>query len=148
MASWQQLADDLKTDPALTNLTTEQIGAVIDVLILTIHADEEVGFMEEMELEHQLFELPWMADKEVKVAAFIKQATAKAESVKSEDDFRKIISVAAARLTEPAVREKVFSMAVSLANIDYDINQAEHLTLLWLAEALEIADPKRLINGE
>ena len=147
MATWHQLADDLKTDAALADLDEGQIEAVIDVLVLTMHADEVVGFMEEAELEHMLFELPWMADKESKVDAFVKAATARARGVQDEAAFRAIADQVAARLPDEAVRAKVYLMAVTLANVDMQIHSGEHEALTWLADAFEIPESDRAILG-
>ncbi len=147
MATWQQMADDLKTDPALATLTEDQIEAVIDILVLTIHVDEMVGFMEEAELEHMLFELPWMVDKEAKVEAFVKGATEKAQGVKSESEYHAIVDRAAEKLTDPAVREKVYAMALTLANVDMTITESEHKVLVWLANAMQIPESQRAILG-
>ncbi len=147
MATWQQLADDLKTDPSLTDLGEEQIKAVIDVLVFTMHADEVAGFMEEMELEHQLFELPWMKDKEAKVEAFVHDATERAKGVGDEAGFRAVVDTAAGLLTEKMVREKIYLMAVTLANADMQIHSEEHQALTWLADAFEIPEHERAILG-
>lgn len=143
MATWQQLADDLKTDPALAGLGEEQIKAVVDVLVFTIHADEVAGFMEEAELEHQLFELPWMADKEAKVEAFVHDATERAKGATDEGPYREVVSAAAELLGDAAVRGKVYQMALTLANADMQIHPEEHKALTWLAEAFEIPEHER-----
>jgi hypothetical protein len=146
MTTWQQMADDLKTDPVLANLKADQIEAVISILVLTVYADEVAGFMEEAELEHMLYELPWMEDKEARAEAFVKEVTDKAKGVSDEAGFRAIADAAASKLKDPVVREKAYTMAYNLACIDMNVNKAEHLALEWLADALEIPEGKRAIQ--
>ncbi len=145
MATWQQLADELKTDPVLTKLDEEHVEAIIDVLLLTMHADEKVAFMEEAEFEHLLHELPWMQDKQEKIHAHIEATTGKIKTIENESDFRALADNAAKVLVEESVREKAYHMAVALAGADMELHPEEHRVLTWLAECFEIPETKRAI---
>jgi hypothetical protein len=143
MIPWQKLANELKTDPTLKGLTEEQIEAVIDVLLLTIHADKQVAFMEEAEFEHMLYELPWIKDKEEKVEAYVKTATERIKELEDSAAFRAAAESAATKLVEQTVRDKVYEMASTLAGVDMEVNVEEQEILNVLAECLEIPEDKR-----
>ena len=142
MIPWQKLANELKTDPTLKDISEEQIEATIDVLLLTIYADKKVAFMEEAELEHMLNELPWIKDKEEKVDLYVKATT---ERIKELDnaELRAMAEAAAKKLDEPQVRQKVYEMAVTLAGADMEVSAEEKEVLGWLAECFEIPEDKR-----
>ena len=148
MTTWQQLADNLKTDSTLTDLTNGQVEAIIDVLTLIIHADEHVGFMEEMEFDQLLMELPWLEDKAGKVEAWRESATDKAEAVDGEEEFMEIATSAAAELDDDEVRERVFTMAAGLCSSDGNICPDESEALHWLGRAfgLDSDQIEELIN--
>ena len=143
MASWQELADELKTDPILKDLSEAQVEAVIDVLVLAVHSKGSKSFMEEAELEHMLFELPWIKDKEDKVEAHIKEQSAKVEAAESDDALRDFAKAAATELEGSEVREKVYTMATTLAGADMEIHPAEQKVLNMIADEFEIRQELR-----
>lgn len=143
MIPWQKLANELKTDPTLKDLSEEQIEAVIDVLLLTIHADKQVAFMEEAEFEHMIYELPWIKDKEEKIEAYVKTATERIKALEDDAAFRAAAESAASKLKDQIVRDKVYEMAVTLAGVDMEVNVDEQEALNVLAECLEIPEDKR-----
>lgn len=143
MIPWQKLANELKTDPTLKNLSEEQIEAVIDVLLLTIHADKQVAFMEEAEFEHMIQELPWFKNKEEKLEDYVKTATERIKALDDNAAFRSATEDAATKLEDQTVRDKVYEMAVTLAGVDMEVNVEEQEVLRTLAECLEIPEDKR-----
>jgi hypothetical protein len=147
MESWHKLANEMKTDPALKHLSEKQVEAVVDVLLLTIHADQQVSFMEEAELEHMLAELPWTTDKDVRMPAYIRDATQRIEQLASEgrERLRTVAEASAAALVDPAVRQKIYDMAADLAGVDVTVNDMERDVLGWLADCFEIPESSRAV---
>jgi hypothetical protein len=147
MESWQRLANEVKTDPALRHLTEKQVEAVVDVLLLTIHADQQVSFMEEAELEHMLAELPWSADKDERMPTYIREATQRLQALAAEgrERLRTVAESSAAALVDEKVREKVYRMAAELAGIDVAVNDMERDVLTWLADCFEIPESRRVV---
>lgn len=147
MESWQKLANEMKTDPALKHLSEKQVEAVVDVLLLTIHADQQVSFMEEAELDHMLGELPWSTDKETRMPEYIREATQRLQALAAEgrERLRTVAESSAAALVDPQVREKVYHMATDLAGVDVAVNDMERDVLTWLADCFEIPESKRVV---
>lgn len=143
MIPWQQLANELRTDPKLKDISEEQAEAIIDVLLLTIHADKKVAFMEEAEFEHMIYELPWFKSKEQHIDDYVKVATERIKALEDEASFRAAAEEAASKLDDQNVREKVYEMAVTLAGADMEVNPEELAVLGWLAECFEIPEDKR-----
>jgi len=117
MEPWHKLANEMKTDPVLKHLTEKQVEAVVDVLLLTIHADQQVSFMEEAELEHLLAELPWSADKDERMPQYIHESTQRIQALAAEsrERLRTVAEASATALVAPEVRDKVYRMATELA---------------------------------
>ncbi len=147
MATWQQLADELKTDPVLEKLDEKQVESLIDVLMLVMHADEKVAFMEEAEFDHLIYELPWVESKHDKIEAHIKTTRTRLGSVDGEADYRKLVSDATKLLVSPDVRVKTYRMAVTLAEADMELHPDEHKVLTWLAEDFGIPEAQRQIRA-
>lgn len=136
MTSWQQIADNFKTDATLEGLSKEQTGAVIDILALTLYADGHAGFMQEMELDRLLLELPWINDKSDRVSTARAIAEASAPGVAGDSDaFKTSVQRAGGLLTDEAVRSRVFVMAAGLCAMDGDVDANEGQALTWLGEA-------------
>lgn len=136
MTSWQQIADNFKTDATLEGLSKEQTGAVIDILALTLYADGHAGFMQEMELDRLLLELPWINDKSDRVSTARAIAEASAPGVAGDSDaFKTSVQRAGGLLTDEAVRGRVFVMAAGLCAMDGDVDTNEGQALTWLGEA-------------
>lgn len=142
MIPWHKLANEMKTDPSLKDLTEEKIEAVIDILLLTIHADKQVAFMEETEFEHMLNELPWFVGKEERVDSYVKIATDRIKSLKDLEAFREAAEAAASKLDDQDVRKKVYEMSMTLAGADMEVNKAEQEVLEVLAGCLKIHDDR------
>lgn len=136
MTSWQQIADNFKTDAVLAGLTQDQTGAVIDILALTLYADGHAGFMQEMELDRLLLELPWINDKSDRVATARAIAEASAPGAAGDSAaFQASVQRAGALLTDEAVRGRVFVMAAGLCAMDGDVDTHEGQALAWLGQA-------------
>ena len=143
MTTWHQLADELKTDEALAGLDQAGVEALLDILLVTIHADQDVGFMEQAEFEQMIFELPWLEQKHDVVERRIKATRERLRTLRGDDDLRQLLSEAAAKLEAAPVRAKAYSMAVTLAQADMDVNAAEKKVLGWLADLWGIPPKER-----
>lgn len=147
MTTWQKLADELKTDPALAKLEEAQVKAIIDVLMLTMHSDETVAFMEEAELEHLLHELPWIQDKQDVIDAHIEASVKKIKAIEGEEGYRTFVNECAELLPDAEVKEKTYQMVVALAGADMEVHPKERKVLDWLAASLGIPENKRAVLG-
>lgn len=146
--SWMKLAGQMRGDPVLKDLDEEQVEAVIQVLALAVYADAEVGLMEKTEFDDMMVKLPWMEDKETKVETLTKRAMARAKEARADDAIREMAGEAATRLGEPAVRERVYRMAATIACVDLHLHPDESRVLKHLAEAFAIdeGDAQRIIE--
>ena len=137
MLTWQKLADDLKTDSVLDNLTDAQAESIIYVLSVTLHIDNRVAFMEKIEFDDLLLEIPWSPDKQAKVETFLKLAHEKVQTA-NDDEIKTIFKTASQHITDPAIREKVYTMSAILAWSDAELHHTESQGLIWLAQAFEM----------
>jgi uncharacterized tellurite resistance protein B-like protein len=147
MATWEKLADDLKTDKTLAALVEGQIEAIIDLLMLTIHADKTVAFMEQAELDHLLHELPWIQDKRALIDAHIEAVVKEIKDLEGEEGYRAFIEGRAAALPSGEVRQKAYQMVLALVDADMEVHPQEKMVLEWLAEGLGIPESERVTLG-
>ena len=149
MSSLSSFIDQYNTAEVLRGLSDSQIEAIVKILTVSIYADGSAGFMEKMELEQLLLELPWTEGKGDKLEDFSRKARQRVELGTDPAELKPIVAEAAQLLTDTAVREKVFSMAATLAWADKDIKASESRVLLMIAEAFAISDDRvrTLIEG-
>ncbi len=145
MSKWLEVADNLRTDPALADLNAEQVQLSIEIFALMVYADREASLMEQARFRESLAALPWIADK----PAFGEAALAQALAVAKEGDPA-AVGVAGRALgklvADPGTREKLFRMACTLAWADSTIQTEEQALLDALAEALEISDAASILG--
>lgn len=128
-------SNELKTDAALSQLTPDEVRAVVELLALAVYSDGQYAFLEEMELEHQLMQLPWMANQQALVEECLGEAAKRALDVRGEASFREAIASAATRLPSKEVQRKVYQMVGTLMWADSHLEPGEKATLGWLAQA-------------
>lgn len=141
--SWDQLADELGTDPVLAQLDSAAIEAVVDVLAAVVYADGRASTMEVIELEAQLDRLPWLAEKKAAVHARVAAAT------EGRSDPAAAARRVAGALSDAGAREKVFAMAAALAAADFTVRSDERAVLESVGEGLglDAATRARLIDA-
>ena len=143
MSRWQSLAEQFASAPDLAGLTDDQVRSVVEVLALTIHADETVAPIEVAGFNHLVAGLPMMEGRETLVHEHVKEANKRARAAVTDDSVRRELARdAASRLQGSGLREQVFRMAASLASVDFEVVPAEEQALGWLAEAFEIASDR------
>ena len=142
MGTWLKMADHLSTDERLTQLNTEQIQAVIDMLCLVIYADNRMSALEEVEFESALLKMPWIENKEQIVQARINTASSTARYANTPEDRKGIATKAAKFLEHDGVNEAVFGLAASMAYSDLVLHAREAEVLTVLAAALNIDEPR------
>ena len=136
MLSWDKLVDTHRTDGLFADHSDEQVEAVIRVLAHTVYADERASFMEEVELEHMLQQLPW-GDEKQDLIKEVTRAVAETPRGERQEAFQLVARGAAERLDQLS-RVTVFKMAVTLAWAEGEVHAAERTALTSLAEAFEI----------
>ncbi len=143
VTSWEQMAGELVTDPAMASLTDEQVTAIVDVLVLIIHADSKVSPVEVAGFNHLFFDLPWLEGRHELVRNHLPRAAEFAAVAGDGDKGRAFAKQAAERLEGTALRERVFEMAASLVAVDMRVAAMENVALTWLAEAFELDSTRR-----
>ncbi|MCA9537992.1 MAG: TerB family tellurite resistance protein [Myxococcales bacterium] len=145
MATWNELADVIGTDPKFSSLDGEQVDAIVDLLALVMQVDNRIGVLEGVEFEQLVNSLPFVANKAARVEQQVERAR-DAIQAGQVDGF-----IAAAAKALPAeLAESVFQMTAALAHADLKVHSAEDSVLLAIASALGI-DGKRaraLIDAE
>jgi tellurite resistance protein len=142
MGTWLSMADRLSTDERLTQLKTEQIQAVIDMLCLVVYADNRMSALEEVEFESALLKMPWIENKEQVVQSRINTASSAARYANTPEDRKVIANKAAVFLEGSDANETVFGLAASMAFSDLVLHAREAEVLAVLSAALGI-DPHR-----
>jgi len=139
ITSWEQMARDLVADPELEGLSDEQIKAIIDVLAMTLHADENVSPVEVAGFNHLFFDLPWLEERHELVREHIPRAVKRAVGA----DALAVAGDAAKHFELGSQREKVFQMAAILASVDSKVKEGENAILVGIAEAFDIDEERR-----
>lgn len=145
ITSWEQAARDLLSNPILQGLPDEQVEAIIDVLTLTIHADQNVSPVEVAGFNHLFFDLPWLEDRDGLVREHIPVAVKKAMAAGEGGTERALADEVASTLEDGGalLKEKVFLMASILASVDMRLKEGENKVLRVVGEAFGLDDHKR-----
>lgn len=141
--AWEQMASELVDDPEMKGLTDGQVGAVVDVLALTIHADRKVTPVEVAGFNHLFFDLDWLEGRHDLVRELVPKSAAKASVDGDRDQGLALARAAAEVLGSDSLKERVFVMAASLAAVDMKMTPAENEALGWVAEAFGIDEEQR-----
>ena len=140
VASWERLTRELVRDPSMQELTDDQVRAMIDVILLTMHADRRVSPLEVAGFTHLFFDLPWLQSREELVREHIPKAAERGAVAGDEAKGRALARDVAERLGgDRALRERVFLMAASLAAADSAVEAGEKQALTWVADAFGIS---------
>lgn len=141
--TWHQMAEGMSNDPALQNLADEQVKAIVEALAFTIHADNKVAPLEVAGFNHLLFDLPWLEGRHELIRDHVPVAAQRARTTQQQMEGESHAEDIAQRLVSPAVMEKVFIMAASLAQVDMKLDPAENLALSRLGEAFSVNETRR-----
>lgn len=146
ISSWEQRARDLLSDPRLQGLPSEHVEAIIDVLTLTIHADQNVSPVEVAGFNHLFFDLPWLEDQHELVREHIPVSVKKAIAAGEAGTECELAADAAARLEGggTSLKEKVFLMASILASVDMKLKEGENKVLCTVGDAFGLEEQRRV----
>lgn len=143
ITSWEQTARDLLSEAELQEIPDEQVKAIVDVLSLTIHADQNVSPVEVAGFNHLFFDLPWLEERHELLRSHIPISVKKAVGAGSEEDSRAIAIDVASKLIGDSLREKVFLMASILASADMRLKEGENKVLHMVADVFNIDEDRR-----
>ena len=130
------------TDRDLQDLAEAEVKAVIDALALALYADFKINTCENDEFESLLMVLSWGRDPSAfDSARYAEVARMKAGAVKDPEALDAYARDVAARL-HGTVREKCYSMIVTLTVADNELSTDEEDVLRTFAKAFDIDDAR------
>lgn len=141
MSFFSEIADKLVHDAHLESLSAAQCEAVIDVLALTLYADDEANVLERAEFEQLLHRLPLAFDDHTLLDAKAGAAILRAESITDDAGRLEALAGISRVLTDAGVRRRVLKMCAQLAFADFEANPAEHRIITMIGESFEVPKP-------